>query len=209
MKRAILVVLLLIALIVAFVAITTPSSSGGSVTYVGPKGKIQTQSLVVVSQKTWNRKGQVRRIGHGVTITRTRTRTASGPCYRLEAEVHGDSWAIDKVVQGLGHFKLCMKAADHTKVNDSYTSASADHRETWLWNFNGVDVTKGAGVSTTWCNGGVGPCLPLEYRYWRFTFHWMQGVSVFGQDFAHHKTLYIGCTLRAGNGGYQCGMGEA
>lgn len=190
--------------IAAFMIVTSPDQVGGSSTYIGPP--VHTTSLVVVSPRTWKRKGKVRHIGHGITVQRTRSSDGS---YRVEAEVHGDSWAIDKVVQGLGHFKLTPKAGSHhTKVNDTYTSASSSHRESWLWGFDGVDTTTGAGVSTTWCNGGVGPCRAVEYRYTRFTFHWKQGVSIFGQDVAHHKTLYLGCTLRA-NYTFHCGTGEA
>jgi hypothetical protein len=188
--------------------ITTPTTSGGSFTSysVGPSSK-----LIVVSQQTWDRKGRIRHVDGSSHKVKSRTRTAVGPCYRVEGEVHGDSWAIDKVTQGLGHFKVCMKAGDHTKIADTGTGASSSHRESWLWGFESVDVTKGEGTSTTWCldPGEQGPCLPVEYRYWRYTFHWKQGVSIFAQDVAHHKTLYIGCTLRADPGGYQCGTGEA
>lgn len=205
------VVVALAAAAVAFLWITaSPSGVGGSSTqtYTGP---VRTTSMVLVSEKTWDRKGRVRHLGHHVSKTqlRSKSRALSGPCYRVDGEVHGDSKLIDKVVQGIGTFKLCMKAGDHSKVLDAYTSAAPSHRETWLWNFDHVDTTTGAGVSTTWCNGGVGPCPPVEYRYWRFTFFFKQGVSIFGQDLAHHKTLYLGCTLRAGRGGYQCGTGEA
>lgn len=204
MRRIVLVVLLVVALVVAFIAVTTPSHTGGSSTYIGPP--VHTTSLVLVSPKTWKRKGKVRHIGHHVTVQRTRSGDGS---YRVEAEVHGDSLLIDQVVQGLGHFKLTPKAGTHhTKVSDKYTNASSSHRESWLWGFDNVDTVTGAGVSTTWCNGGTGPCQPVEYRYWRFTFHWKQGVSIFGQDVAHHKTLYIGCTLRA-NYTFHCGTGEA
>jgi hypothetical protein len=208
-KWIIVAALLVFVAAVAFSACTSPDSVGGSSTYTGDLGLAK---LVVVSQKDWNNKGQVRHIGHHISVVRTRVanRASSGPCYRVEAEVHGDARLIDKVVQGLGHFKLCMQANDHTKILDAYTGASSSHRETWMWDFTGVDETKGAGVSDHWCNGGVGPCLPVEYRYWRFTFHWLQGVSVFGQTVGlHHKTLYVGCTLRAGGGGFHCGTGEA
>lgn len=205
-----LLVLIVAVVVLALAVFTTPTGVGGSSssTYTGP---VRTTSMVLVSQKAWNRKGAIQRIGHGVTMTKTRIkgRALSGPCYRVDAEVHGDSALIDKVVQGFGHFKLCMQAGNHNRVLDRYTNASASHRETWLWWNGSVTEVKGAGVSSTWCNGGVGPCQPVEYRYWRFTFQWLQGVSIFGQDLAHHKTLYIGCTLRAGPGGYQCGMGEA
>lgn len=216
MRRIVLVALLVVALVVAFIAVTTPSHTGGSSTYIGPPvhttsklthvGPIRTMSLIQVSQRTWKRKGKIRHIGHHVTVQRVRSANGS---YRVEAEVHGDSWKIDQVVQGFGHFKLTPKAGTHhTKVADRYTNASASHRESWLWRLNYLNTTKGAGVSTTWCNGGVGPCQAVQYRYWRFTFQWIQGVSIFGQDFAHHSTLYIGCTLRA-NYTYHCGTGEA
>jgi hypothetical protein len=208
-KRTVVVVILaVLSLGLLFYWLTGPSSSGGSSSayVVGPEGR-----MVVVSESTWNNKGEIRRIGHHVQRINSKalTRATVGPCYRVEAEVHGDARHIDKVVQGFGHFKLCMQAGDHTKVNDAYSSASSSHRETWLWSFDHVDLVTGAGVSTHWCNGGIGPCLPVEYRYWRYTFSWKQGVSIFGQDIAHHKTLYIGCTLRAGPGGFQCGTGEA
>jgi hypothetical protein len=185
-------------------------SVGGSSTstYTGP---VRTTSLILVSQKTWDRKGKVRHIsGHAkMTKLASKTLAVSGPCYRVDAEVHGDSRLIDKVVQGWLHAKLCMRADDHTKVLDKYTGSSSSHSESWLWGFDHVDTITGSGVSTTWCNGGVGPCMPVEYRYFRYVFYWKQGVSIFGQDVAHHKTLYVGCTLRAGHGGYQCGVGDA
>lgn len=206
-SKIIIAVLLAIAVALIAIGLTSPDSSGGSssVTYnVPPEGK-----LIMVSQTTWNRKGRVRHIRHHINRTNLRTRALNvGPCYRVDAEVHGDSKVIDKVVQGFGHFKLCMRAGDHTKVNDRYSGASSSHRETWMWGFDHVEFVKGAGISTSWCNDGVGPCRPVEYRYWRYTFFWKQGVSVFGQDIAHHKTLYIGCTLRAGAGGFQCGTGD-
>src|SRR5436853_287828 len=90
---------------------------------------------------------------------------------RVDAEVHGDSLLIDKVVQGWDHFKLCMRAGDHTSVLDRYTGASPSNTESWLWRLDHVDVVKGAGVSTKWClsPGEQGPCAPVEYRYWRYT----------------------------------------
>lgn len=212
-RTLVLVVVVVVALLAAYLIATSPDSVGGSST-VYKDQPIGLMSLVRVSQTTWDRKGRIRRIGHSTQITRNRTRSltraTSGPCYHVDAEVHGDSKLIDHVVEGWLHAKLCMRAGDHTMVLDKYTNASSAHKETWMWDFQGVDVVKGAGVSTTYCNGGVGPCLPVEYRYWRFTFHWIQGVNIFGQTVGlHHKTLYVGCTLRAGNGGVQCGMGEA
>lgn len=199
-----------VLLVVGFLLVTSPDGVGGSSTqtYVGP---VHTTSLVLVSQRTWKRKGKVRHVGHSAhkTVLKSKSRALSGPCYRVDAEVHGDSLLIDKVVQGWLHAKLCMRAGDHSKVMDKYTSASYSHSESWLWGFDHVDEVTGAGVSTTWCNGGVGPCPPVEYRYYRYVFYFKQGVSIFGQDIAHHKTLYVGCTLRAGRGGYQCGTGEA
>lgn len=221
MRRNILVVLLIVALIGAVIVIVSaPSNTGGSTKYtkLSPVQTtstltdvpIRTMSLVQVSQKTWKRKGKVRHVHHHTSVTRLKTRALSGPCYRVDTEIHGDSWAISHVLQGLLSAKLCMKAGNHSNVLDKYTSASSSHRESWLWQYQGVDEVKGAGVSTNWCNGGVGPCAPVEYRYWRFTFSWVQGVNVFGQTIGlHHKTLFIGCTLRAGNGGFHCGMGEA
>jgi hypothetical protein len=205
----VLALLLALALVIGYVAVTDPGSTGGSdsSTYLGP---VKTTSLIVVSPKTWRRKGKVRRLGHHAKLTQlaSKTRALTGPCYRVDAEVHGDSWAIDKVVQGWLHAKICMRAGDHTKIADKYTAYSSSHSESWLWGLDHVDTVTGAGVSTTWCNGGVGPCQSVEYRYFRFVFYWKQGVSVFGQDFAHHKTLYVGCTLRAGAGGYHCGSGD-
>jgi hypothetical protein len=209
-RKTLWLIVVLVLLVTGFLIATSPMSVGGSdtSTYTGP---VHTTSLVLVSQRTWRRKGRVRHLGHHAKRTNLspKTRATSGPCYRVDAEVHGDSLLIDKVIQGWLHAKLCMRAGDHTKILDKYTGASFSHSETWAWWFDHVDEVKGAGVSTHWCNGGVGPCQPVEYRYWRYVFYWKQGVSVFGQDVAHHKTLYVGCTLRAGPGGYQCGTGEA
>ena len=214
LSTILLAIAILLAAVFVFWLATSPDSVGGSFSSyeVGPSGK-----LIVVSQKDWDTKGKVVHIGgHAYRVKFRSQRVApmatSGPCYRVEGEVHGDAKLIDKVVQGLGHFKVCMQANDHTKILDAYTNASASHRETWMWQFQWLDTTKGAGVSTKWClsPGEVGPCQAVEYRYWRFTFQWMQGVNVFGQTIGlHHKTLYIGCTLRAGTGGFQCGTGEA
>lgn len=216
-----LVAIAVIGFILGYMFVTSPDAVGGSSTqtYTGP---IRTTSLVLVSQKAWKRKGAIRKIGHHAHRTNLKAKrrsssaatmsgALSGPCYRVDAEVHGDSRLIDKVVQGWLHAKICMKPGDHTKIMDKYSGASSSHKETWLWWVGTVDEVKGAGVSTTWCldPGEQGPCQAVEYRYWRYTFQWKQGVSVFGQDLAHHKTLYVGCTLRAGQGGYQCGTGEA
>lgn len=205
------VVVALAVLTAAFVFLTTPTKTGGSVSgpiSVGPEGKTVTE----VSLWDWKHKYKVRTLHHRVSMTKitARTRTNVGPCYRVDAYTWGDSWAIDKVVRGYGHFKVCMKAGDHHALIDKYSYASSGHSESWFWDLQGIEVTKGAGWSTTWCldPGEQGPCEPVEYRYWRFTFQWKQGVNIVGQDVAHHKTLYLGCTLRGEPGGYHCGSGE-
>lgn len=208
-RRTVIVLLVLVLLtMLAFLAISTPTKTGSEFHQVGIVN--QAAEARPMRLKEWRRCCKIRDLDRRFHVERVRSlsRASSGPCYRVEGKVDGDSLTIDNIVEGFGHFKLCVRAGDHTTVIDRYSGANQTHRETWAWDLKWVEVTRGAGVSTTWCNGGVGPCKAVEYRYWRFTWQWMQGIDVFGQDVAHHKTVYMGCTLRAGGAGWHCGAGD-
>lgn len=214
--RRTLIILLIIALVAAFfVIISSPMHQGGSARKVGGNLGVtflgQPASARVITETTWNRKGKIRRWHHHFTrLSSAPTILAAGPRYTIEGETHGDSWAIDKVVQGICHFHITMSSVDHDRILDKYSGASCDHRETWLWNLRSIDKVTGAGWTSTWCldPGQYGPCKPVEYRYWRFTFRWMQGVSIFGQDVAHHSNQWVACTLRGGGAGWSCNTGD-
>jgi len=154
-------------------------------------------------------KGKITRVHHKIHLTRLSSR-ATGSCYRVDARVIGDNPLIDDIVTGTGHFHWCVNRLHPNRILDKYTYANKDHSESWGWELNNIELTSGMGWSTKWCldPGEQGPCAAVQYRYWRFTFRWDRGISVFGQEIKMHKTLYTACTVRGNPGGFVCGTGE-
>lgn len=218
-QKTVVVALVIIALtLAAFIIISTPMHQGGSAHKTSGNlglvlGTPAAAHPLHMTYEEWLRKAKVRSWHHHFERVSTSSRAilaAIGPRYTIEGETHGDSWAINKVVQGICHFHITMSPTDHRRIMDKYSGASCDHRESWFWGLRYIEKTTGSGWTSTWClkDGQQGPCYPVEYRYWRFTFQWAQGVDVLGQDIAHHSTQYVACTLRAGGTGWQCSVGD-
>lgn len=187
-----------------FLAATQPASTHGLVTFTTESPSVSPQG------RTLFQKVKITHVRHRIRFTRLSSRS-SGPCFRVDATVIGDNGLIDKIVSGTGHFHWCVEAQHSNRLIDKFSYANKDHSESWGWELDKIEANAGRGWSSTWClsEGEQGPCFPVQYRYWRFTFRWSRLIGVFGQGVTLHKTLFAACTVRGVPGGYDCGTGEA
>lgn len=219
-KRTLVVVLFIVLVLLAFLAVSSPIRQGGSAHSTGDLGITflgQPAHAYAIHgtwpRRRWKHKGVVRHWHRhfSKTTTRSLSRARVGPSYRIDAETHGDSWAVDKVVQGWLHAHITMSGRNHSKILNRYSGVAFDHRESWWWGLDDVSVTKNYGVSSTWClsPGEVGVCKPVEYLYVRVNFDWQQAIFVEGIENPRHIHQYVGCTLRSGGAGWSCGTGSS
>lgn len=208
MKKVLMIVAIVALLIAGIIIISQPTDTRGEVNFT-------TESPHAMLRRSIREKVKITQVRHRIRFREVspaggRAR-ASGSCYRVDATVIGENKLIDEIVTGTMHAHWCVKAGNPNAIYDRYTYANSDHHESWGWTLDGIEVAKGAGLSTTWCldPGEIGPCpAHVEYRYWRFRFGWERGISVFGQEFKMHKHLYVSCTVRGDPGGYLCKTGE-
>jgi hypothetical protein len=197
-RRYLVIALLVLAIIGAYLLITTPSHGSSNQTVETEDRRLVITSPLGMTKTEWNG-GAIKHDSHRTTVSQTssfRARlTATGPCYVVHRDEWGDSGTFEHVVRGTGIYHWCVGAA-HPENIVSF-SHSFDHYETQLWKLNWVETTAGGGVSSTWCTpNGSGPCYPVDYKFFRFRYQYVRGANIQGVDLQEHATFYVQCTVR-------------
>jgi len=203
-RKLLIIALAFVTLAAVALLLAHPARTRGEVSFT-----TETPSVAPAEGMTIRDRVKITRVHHHIRFTRIASR-APGPCYRIDAVVIGDNPLIDDIVTGTGHFHWCVDGQHPNQLVDKNSYSNSDHSESWGWELANIELTSGRGWSNTWCldPGETGPCFPVQYRYWRYTFRWTRLIGVFGQGITLHKTLYAGCTVRGNPGGFHCGTGD-
>mgnify|MGYP001297321411 CR=1 FL=1 len=118
MQRLIVAIVVALAMIVAYMALTSGMRTRSEVTFTTLQPEsVQPQGLRIADVKSTKLRRHVR--FHKLD---PQTRAMTGPCYRVDNRIIGDNAVIDEIVTGTGHTitraqnaRLCRCGASSTK----------------------------------------------------------------------------------------------